>query len=93
MDEVMKVRVDDYLELLQEIRKEVDSEETAARLVSEIAKDMRMQQISEERQQNGTPATEKQKAFLDRLGVEYSDDVSKRKASKLIDEELAKNGQ
>ena len=93
MKDEMKARVDGYLELLQQIQEEVGSEETAARLISEIAKDTRMEKIREERQNSEGLATGKQKAFLDRLGVEYPDDLSKQKASELIDAELANSRQ
>ena len=60
-------------------------------IVSEVAKDERMEQIKEDR--NGHPATAKQLPFLKGLGVEIPAGLSKKEASVLIDEELGKNGE
>jgi hypothetical protein len=80
------------LELLQEIRQETDDSRVATVLLSEICKDRRMQEIRQEREANDNqPATEKQKRFMDDLGIKYPKAVTKKEASALIDEELGKN--
>jgi hypothetical protein len=80
------------LELLQEIRQETDDSRVATVLLSEICKDRRMQEIRQEREANDNqPATEKQKRFMDDLGIKYPKTVTKKEASALIDEELGKN--
>ena len=94
MDENIKEKLDSYLELLQEIRQRTDDSRVATVLLSEICKDRRMQEIRQEREANDNqPATEKQKRFMDDLGIRYPKTVTKQEASALIDEELGKNGQ
>ena len=90
MDEKMKKKLDEYVELLEEVKKHVSNEDTAADIVGEVAKDRRVEAM----RSNGTeePATERQKRFMKKLGIDYDDDVSKQGASDLIDQELAKNG-
>lgn len=89
MDDDMETRLTQYLELLEKVKEKVSNEDTAARIVSEVAKDRRVEQMH----RNGSSATEKQKAFMDKLGIDYDEDVSKKKASNLIDQELGRNGQ
>ncbi len=63
-------------------------------LMQEISKDRRMEHIRQEREaQHQKPATEKQKQFMDDLGIKYPANVTKQEASVLIDEELARNGE
>ncbi len=42
---------------------------------------------------NNEPATEKQKQFMKKLGIEYPADVTKQYASMLIDEKREQNGE
>lgn len=88
MEDQMKSRLAEYLELLEKVKQEVGNEDTAARIVSEVAKDRRVKEMNS----NGSPATEKQKQFMDKLGIDYDEDVSKKEASQLIDEELENEG-
>jgi hypothetical protein len=88
-----KARVEAYLDLLGEIKGQVTDEATAARILTEVAKDVRMEQIREEREIQAEPATQRQLQFLKRLGVEVSAGVSKTEASRLIDQELGRNGE
>lgn len=92
MDAKMKEKLNAYLELLDEISEKTDDESTAVALLREISKDRRMEQIREEQGfKNGdTPATDKQKKFMDDLGIEFADDITKKQASFLIDTELGK---
>jgi hypothetical protein len=91
MDAKMKNRLDAYLELLEEISEKTD-EKTAVALLQEISKDRRMEKIREEQGfKNGDqPATDKQKKFMTKLGIEFTDDITKKQASFLIDGELGK---
>ena len=93
MDEWQENQVSDYLELLNEVKDSVSNEHTAALIVSEVAKDRRMKRISQQRNSDKEPATVRQKRFMEKLGIDYDEGVSKQQASDLIDEELAKNGQ
>jgi len=92
MDENTKEKLDSYLELLTEISRKTGNEGTAIVLLQELSKDRRMQEIREEREmRNNRPATERQKRFMDDLGVQYPEAVTRKEASMLIDEELGKN--
>ena len=97
MEKKMEEHIDMYLELLNRIKAEVIEEGTAVRVLSEVAKDRRMDQIRQEKQQSvqtvlDGPATGKQMVYLKKLGVEAFDGLTKRKASEMIDSELARNG-
>jgi hypothetical protein len=62
-------------------------------IFQEMAKDIRGNQFRKEREQkaNGS-ASEKQKAYLRRLGVEFSPGITREEASKLIDEAVEREG-
>jgi len=91
MDKDTKERLNAYLELLDEIKEKTDNEGTAVALLHEICKDRRMLQIKQEKAgSNNELATEKQKKFMNRLGIEFTDDITKKQASFLIDGELGK---
>ena len=82
----MQERVDHYLELLEQLKGKVSDEGSAVRILSEISKDVRMEQIKEEREgMNGEPATMKQLQYLKTLGIQVSPGLTKRQASRLID--------
>jgi hypothetical protein len=92
MDESTKEKVDDYLEVFNEIKKKTDDSKVAIGLLSEICKDRRMQEIKEQKEANNNePATEKQKRFMKNLGIDFPKSVTKKEATMLIDEELGKN--
>jgi hypothetical protein len=92
MDENIKGKLESYLELLSEIKEKTEDERTATVLLQEISKDQRMERIKQEREaNNGSPATDKQKQFMKKLGIDFPRNVTKHEASALIDEELSKN--
>jgi hypothetical protein len=85
-------KLDDYLGLLDAIKVRTSDERTAGMLLQEISKDLRMDQIKQERElKNGEPATDKQRQFMKKLCIKFSDKVTKAEASAMIDEELAKS--
>ena len=88
----IQAKVETYLDLLAEIKEKVGDEQTAARLLTEVAKDVRMDQIREERENHAQPASTKQLQFLKKLGVQHEEGISKTEASRLIDDELGRNG-
>ena len=92
MDAKMKNRLDAYLELLEEISEKTNDESTAVALLQEISKDRRMEKIREEKDSNNgdQPATDKQRKFMSDLNIEFTDDITKKQASFLIDTELGK---
>ncbi|MFB6167006.1 MAG: hypothetical protein ABEJ62_01970 [Candidatus Nanohaloarchaea archaeon] len=65
--------------------------ELAEQVLEEIGKDRRTDTIQQGREdlrdtEGPEPATERQKEYLDDLGVEYEEDITKEEASELIDE-------
>jgi len=94
MDQNMQAKLDAYLELFQELKQKTSDERTALTLLQEVSKDKRMEQIRNEREaNNNNPATEKQRQFMKRLGIDFPENTTKQEASALIDEELGKNSE
>ena len=94
MDEEMKARVDNYLSLLNEIRAAVTDEATAARILTEVAKDVRMAKRDEQRR-NGRSngATPRQVGWLRMRGIAAPAGLTKQQASAVIDAEQARIAQ
>ena len=94
----MQSKLGEYMQLLEQIKQKTQDERTAVSLLQEVSKDRRTAEIRAERGQtdaetsNSVPATEKQKSFMKNLKIEFPDTVTKLEASKLLDEELGKNG-
>jgi len=88
MKTTVEARLEHYLDLLEEIKDKVGDELFALRILGEIAKDERMEQIREERNNRTEPATTRQLQFMKRLGIEVPPGCTKAEASRLIDEEL-----
>ena len=79
-------KLDRYVDLLDQIKQRVGDNETAKALLGEIAKDLRMEQIQQERSFNGSaPATPAQLRYLGRLGAAIPEGLTRSQASKLID--------
>lgn len=91
-DEDMRVGVDEYANLFYRIDEMVHDRDVALVILQEMAKDMRANQIRQERRRNGDAATAKQKRYLRRLGVEFKPEISFEEASRLIDEALEREG-
>ena len=91
MENDIQQRLDGYLDLMNVIKEKTGDDRAALVLLQEIARDRRSEQIREEREKrNGEPATDKQKKFMKKLGIDFPDTVTKKEASILIDEELGK---
>ncbi len=80
--------IESYVRLLSELQTKTGDDATALALLQEIAKDRRGHEANGRNSGADGPATEKQKAYLDRLKVEYADEISKAEASRLIDDAL-----
>ena len=92
MEENIHEKLTSYLELLDEIKDKTEDEGTAAVVLQEISKDRRMEEMRQDREaKNSVPATEKQKRFMKKLGVDYPKTITKKEASVLIDEDLGKS--
>lgn len=83
--------LDAYVELLEAIKGRVKDERTAVAIMQEMGKDRRMGQMHEVTNWRlyGL-ATEKQKDLLKDLGIAVSAELTREKASELIDKELRK---
>ena len=94
MDTQTRKGLDSYVELFAVISEKTDSDAAAIAILQEMSKDRRAEQIRGERAaQKDDAATPKQKRFMQKLGIDYPEDVSRKEASVLIDEELGKNGE
>jgi hypothetical protein len=93
MDENTRQKVGSYVELLDAVKAKTGSEQTAVAVLVEVAKDQRTERMREEREaKTDEPATERQRKFMDKLGIKYPKTISKQEASAVIDEELGKSG-
>ena len=83
----MTAKAEKYLNLYQELRKKTGDDRAAQSILAEVAKDLRMDEMREERQlRNAEPATAKQLQYLKKLGIEVKPGLTKKEASGLIDE-------
>ncbi|MEM2933238.1 MAG: hypothetical protein QW622_03485 [Candidatus Pacearchaeota archaeon] len=91
---MVKFRAEEYLWLFKGIYKRIDDaldkERLAIAIMQEMAKDMRMEVIKQEKEQARMekakePATVKQINYLRILGVTVGDGLTKQKAAELID--------
>lgn len=90
-DEHFEAIAERYAALYDKIIAKVKDEHVARTILSETAKDQRMQAIRDEREaQNGRPATARQLEYLKSLGVKVKPGLTKKQASSLIDEALEK---
>lgn len=69
-------------------RDDLNKGEVALGILHELAKDRRMETMNESRGDRRDPATEKQKRFMEDLGIVYGDEITKREASEEIEEAL-----
>ena len=89
--DTVRSKAEEYLTLLNDIRVKTQDERTALAILQEVNKDIRMAQIRAEREHgNGPdqPATVRQKNYLKKLGVDIPANLTKREASRLIDQEV-----
>ena len=77
-------RVEEYIEVLDQIRPKVESEEAAVAVMHEACKDRRSESFRNEKKPRSMLATEKQKRLMDDKGIRYPSDISSKEAFKLI---------
>lgn len=82
------MEVESYIREFKQIEKKlkeqgIEAVQVTLAILREVAKDRRMEEIA-----NSDPATEKQKSFMDSLGIRYDRNITKKEASRLIDEAL-----
>jgi len=91
MEIEIQEKLDTYLKLLEAIEQRTHDRQTAAAVLTEVAKDIRMGQMRQERSPNGDgPATENQIGYLKKLGAAIPEGLTVRQASELIDRMKAK---
>lgn len=99
-------RLDMYLELFESVREKVGDQSVAAAIVDQIGKDMRVERRRADRDARhaaravsgevprvaggDTPATAKQLDWLRDLGVRVPQNLTKARASEMLDETLTK---
>jgi len=94
MDKIqMQDRAGFYLNLFEQIRTRVTDMPLALVILQEIGSDLRQQRIEEHERSNGDgPATEKQLGYLRKLAIPIPENLTKREASRRIDEALGSTG-
>lgn len=101
MNEAIQAQLDCYVEAFEAAKERVGDVEVAAAILHEIGKTQSTEMMRGHRPSNNeekrvidgdAPASDKQLAFLRRLGVKAESGVTKSVASQLIDNALA-NGE
>jgi hypothetical protein len=92
MDADTKKRLNSYLELYDEISKKIEHESVIVTLLTEISKDRRAEQMKNEREtkNNNDVVTYRQKRCMERLGIDCPENITRKEASVLIQEEIGK---
>ena len=91
MENEIQERVRTYVELLDNIKEQTGNNPEAMGILHEIMRDIRAEKFQRRKKSydDDSPATEKQISYLKTLGVEVTENLTKQKASELI--EQAKN--
>ena len=88
------MEVEQYIKQFNDIAAKLSGrgkQSIALAIMQELAKDRRMQEIAEARQNNnGSPATARQIAFARALEIELPENATKKEATKLITDAIAK---
>jgi len=86
------MEVEQYVKQFQEIAARLSGrgkQAIALAIMQEVAKDRRMAEIAESRQNNnGSPATARQVTYARALGIELPENATKEQATKLITEAI-----
>lgn len=88
----IKSRLNEYIELYDEIAEKTDCADAAIAVMHELSKDRRASDMRyEKRAKSSDAATSKQKELMKELNIDFDEGITKKQASKLITEELSKN--
>ena len=94
METDTRQRLNSYVALFELISGKVNNDAATVAILQEMARDRRAQQMRAEREaRNIHPATERQKSFMKKLGIQFPATVTKKEASVVIDEGLARNAE
>lgn len=86
-------KIDCYVEVFKEIMEKVNDKEISIAILSEIGKDRRCELANKARNSAREPmATRKQLSYLESLGVSFSENLTKKEASDLIEKTKAERG-
>jgi len=86
------MEVENYVKQLDHIMQKLNGRgklQTAISILQEVAKDRRMAEIKEARENNDEKATPKQKSYAKDLGIEIPVGMTKAEASRRITEAIA----
>jgi len=86
MKKEMMESISHYVELYSEIQDKTGNDDVTVVILQEIGKDTRTSQISSASGNGEGPATEKQKGYLNDLGIAFDESITKKEASDLIDQ-------
>ena len=87
MEEDIKARVSSYIELLNTMKEQLGDGTEALAILHEIMKDIRSEKMQKKKVYNmNGPATERQIAYLKKLGAHIPENLSCQRASELIGE-------
>ena len=84
MKKEIQKSIDEYVELYDAIQEKTPGAEVAIAILQEVGKDKRTEQINEA--SSDGLATDKQKKYLQDLGVEFDDSITRKEASGLIEQ-------
>jgi len=88
------MEVEQYIKQFNDIAAKLSGrgkQSVALAIMQEVAKDRRMAEIAEARQNNnGSPATARQMAYARALEIELPENATKKEATKLITEAITK---
>jgi hypothetical protein len=88
------MEVEQYIKQFNDIAAKLSGrgkQSIALAIMQEVAKDRRMAEIAEARQNNnGSPATARQMAYARALEIELPENATKKEATKLITEAITK---
>ena len=86
-----QAKLDFYIEAYEAARRRVNDDHTAVAIVQELGKDLRCNGAKQHESSNNQPASLKQIEYLKKLNVPIHAELTKREASALIDEALARD--
>lgn len=88
MENEIQERISTYVALLDTIKEHTGNNPEALGVLHEIMKDIRAEKYQKNKKSfnDNSPATDKQVGYLNTLGVEVSENLTKQKASELIEQ-------
>lgn len=83
----IQTKINEYALLIEQIRNRLGDGAEAMAVLQEIGKDIRANNIQQQKKYNSnSPATEKQIAYMNKLGLTIPEGLTVQQASKMIDD-------